>query len=517
MSAIISARTLTGLAAGAAVGGAIWAARRASESAATLAAPAARPGAPRVLILGAGFGGLTTAIELGRHARKGHQLDVTLVDRVNAHLFTPMLYQVATGLVEPGHVQYPARDIARHYGFRFRAGQIEAIDLERQQVIVGGEPLGYDRLVIALGSVSNYFGNASIKESAAALKSLGDAVAIRNRVIQAFERADVELDVAVRKALLTFVIVGGGATGVELTGSLNTLIQNGLLPVYPGVDPSEVRVILAEAGPALLSGMDPWLGETTARRLQDKGVEVWLGNPATDVGKDGIAFKDGQFVRSRTVIWAAGVRPSPLTAALEVERGRDGRLVVDEHLRLPSHPEVYALGDCAWFSIQEDGGRPAPPNAQTAVRQAPAVAANVVASLLGNPLQAFHYASEGNLVALGQGDGVALVGSQRLEGFPAWLAWRGFYLTQLMGFKNRLSVLVEWTSAYLGHRVTAGLDLSGSVESPPPGLAAQVSGPAQRTAPMPPDDGETPPRQAPDGASEASNESRAAAPSRAGR
>ena len=223
-----------------------------------------------------------------------------------------------------------------------------------------GERVGYDRLVVALGSVTNYFGNASIEQSAASLKSLGDAVAIRNRVVEAFERADAISDVAARQALLTFVIVGGGATGVELVGSLHTLIQNGLVPVYPSIDPHEVRVILAEAGPKLLNGMDPWMGEEAARRLQRKGVEVWTGNPATEVSEAGIAFRDGRFVPSRTVVWAAGVRPSPLTAALEVERGRDGRLVVDEHLRLPSHPEVFALGDCAWFPIPGENGRPAP-------------------------------------------------------------------------------------------------------------------------------------------------------------
>jgi NADH dehydrogenase len=208
--------------------------------------------------------------------------------------------------------------------------------------------------------------------------------------------------------------------------------------------------------------MDPWQGEEAARRLRQKGVEVWLGNPATQVSEEGIAFKDGRFVPSRTVVWAAGVRPSPLTAALDVERGRDGRLVVDEHLRLPAHPEVFALGDCAWFPIAEENGRPAPPNAQTAVRQAPVVAANVAASLKGESTRPYHYSSEGNLVALGQGDGLAQIGKAKLAGFPAWLAWRGYYQTQLIGFKNRLAVLVDWTSAYFGHRVTARLDVDAT-------------------------------------------------------
>jgi NADH dehydrogenase len=459
--------------AGLAAGAAFWASRRARAGASRLAARSARPGAPRVVILGAGFGGITTAIELGRLARRGVELDVTLVDRVNYHLFTPMLYQVATGLVEPGHIEYPTRVMARDYGFRFREGEVEAIDLDQRHVVVGGARLPYDRLVIALGSVTNYFGNDSIERSAASLKTLADAVAIRNRVLDSLERADVETDVAARSGLLTVVVVGGGATGVELAGSLHSLIRSGLLPIYPSIDPREVRIILAEAGNGLLGGMDPWLGEEARRRLVQKGVEVWLDNSATRVTETGIAFKDGRFVASRTVVWAAGVRPSPLTAGLAVERGRDGRLLVDQQLRLPSHPEVFALGDCAWFSVPEEDDRPAPPNAQTAVRQAPVVAENVAASLHGAPLLSFQYESEGNLVSLGQGDGVAQIGSARLRGFPAWLAWRGFYLSQLMGFKNRLGVLVEWTSAYFGYRGTALLDVArpsagpATAEAPP--------------------------------------------------
>jgi NADH dehydrogenase len=262
---------------------------------------------------------------------------------------------------------------------------------------------------------------------------------------------------------------------VELTGSLYTLIQNGMLPIYPNVDPREVRVILAEAGPKLLNGMDPWLGEKAQRRLEEKGIEVALANPVTDVVEDSISFKDGRVVPSRTVVWAAGVRPSPLTSALPVERGRDGRVVVGPELRLPAYPDVFALGDCASFPIPAENGRPAPPNAQTAVREAYVVARNVAASLQDAPLEPYDYANEGNLVALGQGDGVALLGSVRLEGFPAWLTWRGFYLTQLMGFKNRLGVLVEWTSAYFGHRATARLDVAGSLPPATPAAAPSPS------------------------------------------
>lgn len=452
----LSGLVMTGLL----LGAGYWLARRLTGAPAPRRPAERHPGQPHVLVLGAGFGGLTTAIELGKLESSGLGVNVTLVDRVNFHLFTPMLYQVATGLVEPGHVAYPARVIARDYGFEFREGLIEAIDLDKKQVKVGGHSIAYDYLVIALGSVANYFGNRSIEENALSLKTVGDAIDFRNRVVGAFEKADTEPDPAERRALLTFVVVGGGATGIELLGSLHSLIYNGLLPTYPGIDASEVRLLLAEAGPALLSGMDPWLGEKARVRLEVKGVEIAVSNPATAVSRDGITFKDGTFVPSRLVAWAAGVRPSPLTAALDVERGRDGRLMVDAHLRLPSHPEVFALGDCAWSPIPLENGRPAPPNAQTAVRQAPTVARNIAALVQGGSLAPFRYENEGNLVALGQGDGVALVGTRHLEGLPAWLMWRGFYLTQLMGFKNRLGVLVEWGSAYFGQRATARLDVA---------------------------------------------------------
>ncbi|MCC7372342.1 MAG: NAD(P)/FAD-dependent oxidoreductase [Chloroflexi bacterium] len=486
MGVLRGLRTASLVAAGAAAGGWLWTRARSERKAGWRQMP---PGAPRIVILGAGFGGLTTAIELGKQAQAGLRAEVLLIDRVNFHLFTPMLYQVATGLVEPGHVAYPARLIAQDYGFRFREGTVEAIDLDRRQVTVSGEAIPYDRLVLALGSVTNYFGNASIEAHAASLKTLGDAVAIRNRVLDAFERAEATRDAQERKRLLTFVVVGGGATGIELVSSLQTLIRNGLLPGYPRIEASDVRVVLAEAGPRLLNGMDPWLGETAARRMQEHGIELLLGNPATEVSEDGIAFKDGQRIESRTVIWAAGVRPSPVTAALEVERGKDGRLVVTPELHLSAYPDVYALGDCAWFPIPEDSGRPAPPNAQTAVRQAPVVAGNVAASLCGEPQDIYLYSNEGNLVALGQGDGVALVGPARLEGFPAWVTWRGFYLAQLMGFKNRLAVLLDWTSAYFGNRLAPRLDLT-----PTP------SGTSARAADRPPNETQSsplpPPREA---------------------
>jgi NADH:ubiquinone reductase (H+-translocating) len=441
--------------------------------------PRRAPGGKRVVILGAGFGGLTTAMALARLVRDGTAAaDITLVDRINVHLFTPMLYQVATGLVEPGNIAYPVRAIARRHGFNFREAEVSAIDLDRRRVVCDDGELSYDALVLALGSTTNYFGNASVQVHAASLKTLRDAVHIRNRLLDAFERADVESDPEARRRWLTFVVVGGGATGVELIGSMHSLVTHGMRLDYPSIDPSEVRLVLAEASPGILGGMDPWMGETALRHLRAKGIEVSLGNLVTEVSDDGVRFKDGTFIPSRTVVWAAGVRPAPLTAELPVEKGRDGRILVDEYLQVKGRPGVYALGDCAWFPVQGDDGKPAPPNAQTAVREATVVAHNVAAELHGGARQRYEYANEGSLVALGQGDGVADLRGFKVEGFPAWLIWRSFYLSELMGFKNRLGVLVDWFSAYFVQRDTAKLDVGTgpSLAEAPRGVRAKPAG-----------------------------------------
>lgn len=415
-------------------------------------------GSKRVLILGAGFGGLTVALELAKLLPDSTR-QVMMIDRVNFHLFTPMLYQVATGLLEPGNIVYSVRSLARDHGFRFHEAEAVGIDLERRIVATDRGEQPYDLLVLALGSVTNFFGNAAIQEHAVSLKNLRDAVTIRNRILDAFERSDVEQDPDARRALLTFVVVGGGATGVELTGSIRTLVSEGLLRDYPTISRSDVRLVLVEAGPSILGGMDPWLAETAVHHLRRQGIEVLLNHAATDVTAEGIRLEDGTFIPSKTVVWAAGVRPSPLTASLPIEKGRDGRLVVNEYLQVKGASGVYAVGDCAWFSIASDGGKPAPPNAATATREARVVAHNVAAELAGGERQRYEYRSEGNLVALGQGDAVADLGGYKVAGFPAWLIWRAFYLGQLMGFKDRLGVLLDWSTAYFVRRDTAKLDV----------------------------------------------------------
>ena len=446
----------------------------------------------RVVIVGAGFGGLTTAIELGKLVGEDSDFEVTLLDRVNFHLFTPMLYQVATGLVEPGHIAYPVRNIAREHGFTFREVNVTGVDLEGKRVVADDGEFPYDALVLALGSTTNYFGNASIQEHAASLKTLRDAVHIRNRVVDAFERADVETNPEARRAALTFVVVGGGATGVELMGSLRTLIFNGLLENYPSIDPSEVRLIVAEGSPRILNGFDPWMSERATARLTAMGVDVQVNARCTEVSPEGIHLKHGSFVPTRTVVWAAGVRPSPLADSLDVPKGKDGRLMVDAHLRVQGRADIYAIGDCAWFPVEDEEGRPAPPNAQTAVREAPVVARNIVASVRGGPLDRYHYANEGNLVALGQGAGVAYVKGVRLDGMPAWLLWRSFYLAELIGFRNRLQVLTDWFSAYFVSRNTAKLDVGSgpSIAEVPAAINAGLSGSGLPRADVPETAGE---------------------------
>ncbi|MBI4491621.1 MAG: NAD(P)/FAD-dependent oxidoreductase [Chloroflexi bacterium] len=413
----------------------------------------------RVVILGAGFAGLNAAMELARLWGRERAGRILLVDRVNAHLFTPILYHVATGLVEPGHIAYPVRVVAHRYGFDFHESVVRGVDLERRQVATDDGPLPYERLVLALGGATNFFGLEEVRRSSLTLKTLGDAIRIRNQLVEAFERAAVEPDARQRRKWLTFVVVGGGATGVELMGSMATLIREAMLATYTSVRPREVRLVLVEALPRLLGGLDPRVGQMAARRLQERGVELRLGTMVTRVTEDGTTTKTGEFLPAATVIWAAGVRASPLADQLPLERGKGGRIVVDACLEVPGWPGVHALGDVACFT-DPSTGRPLPPNAAVAVRQGSHLARNLAAVLEGSRPRPFRYQALGELISLGRNVAVAEIKGLRFDGLPAWLVWRSFYLSHLMGFKNQLGVLLDWSYAYFRRRDIARLDMA---------------------------------------------------------
>lgn len=413
----------------------------------------------RVVILGAGFGGLQAAMELARALGRERARQVTLVDRQNFHLFTPMLYQVATGLVEPGHIAYPLRLVARRYGFEFRQARVRELDLERRCLATDERALGFDHLVLAPGSATNFFDMDEARRHCLTLKTLGDGIRLRNALVDAFERAEAATDPQERRRWLTFVVVGGGATGVELMSSLATLMHEAMLPGYPRVGREEARLVLIEALPRLLAGLHSSLADRAAHRLRTLGVEVRLGTAVTAVTGEGVSTTGGEFIPARTVVWAAGVRASPLAAQVPAERGKGGRIVVDECLRVPGLPGLYAIGDVALFHDPR-AGQPLPPTAAVAVRQGRHLGRTLAEVLDGGSARPFRYRHLGELVALGRNCAVAEIKGVRFDGFLAWAVWRAFYLSQLMGFKNRLAVLLDWFNAYFRYRDIARLDLA---------------------------------------------------------
>ncbi len=449
---------------GAEAGWTLYRARsRRAEAWATLARQAARRVGPdgsgrRVLVLGAGFGGLAAAVELTRRFRNDLSTEVLLLDRNNYHLFTPLLYHAATGLVAVSAITYPLRVIARQKGFAFQESAVQDLDLSARVVHTDDGPLAYDALIVALGSTTNYFGNAALEEHSLRLKQAADAVAVRNQIVDAFERAELEPDPERRRALLTFVVVGAGATGVELTGAIHGYVYSVLLEDYPSVGPRDVRIILAEAAGEILRGVDRDLADYVLRDFRSRGIEVRTNLPVKRITAEGVETAGGEWIAAHTVIWTAGVRPTDLVGQLGAERARDGRVVVGEDLSLPGQPEVFVIGDAA-FCRDPASGDPLPPNAPVAIQEGRCAADNVWRRWQGLPSHAFHYRYKGELVSLGRNTAIANVFGVKLTGYPAWAVWRSYYLSQLHGFKNQLAVALDWSFAYFWRRDTARLPM----------------------------------------------------------
>jgi NADH dehydrogenase FAD-containing subunit len=411
-----------------------------------------------IVILGAGFAGTTATAELIRRLPPASGWTVTLVDRHNYFLFTPLLYHAATGLVDPSAILYPTRALSSASNYVFREATVQAIDPRRQVVFLDDGQLSYDYLVLGLGSVTNFFGKEDDLRHALVLKTAGDAIAMRNRIIDAFEEADICEDPAERRRLLTFVVVGGGATGIELMGAMRGLIRGTLAQQYRRIAPEEIRLVLLEALPEVLPGISRDLASYAVERLRALGIDVGLETPVERVDQDGLVTAGGEFIASRTIVWAAGVRPSPLAGHLDAPTIRNGRIQVNDYLQVEQFKNFFAAGDIAAVEDAETG-KVLPPNAAIAVQQGKALAQIILACLQNREPPPFCYHHKGEMVSLGRHEAVAEVKGVRVTGFPAWIMWRGFYLTQLMGFKNRLTVMLDWTFSYLNQRDTVRLEM----------------------------------------------------------
>jgi NADH dehydrogenase len=410
-----------------------------------LTLPARKPaGRPRVVIVGAGFGGLSAARELGDSGA-----DVLLLDRNNYHGFWPLLYQVATAGLEPEAIAYPARAILRKYGnTNFLMADVRGVDFERKQVLTTGAPIGYDYLILAAGSANNYFGDESLADKTFGMKDIDEAEKLRNHALLSFERAVSEPDPARRAALLTFVIVGGGPTGVELAGAFAELIRHVLKKDYPMLDVSQARVVLVEAGNRVLASFPVPLQRGALKRLKKMGVEIRLGSAVADVRAGEVMFKDGNTLRSETVVWAAGVRAARLADALNLALGRGARVRVEPTLNVPGRPEVFVIGDMAYLEGYKDG-QAYPMVAPVAMQQGKRAARNILAGLAGDPPQPFRYFDKGQMATIGRRAAVFDAFGVRLSGFLAWAGWLFVHLIALIGFRNRLVVLSNWVYNYL--------------------------------------------------------------------
>lgn len=407
----------------------------------------------RVVVLGAGFGGLTFC-----QAFEHPQASVTVVDRTNHHLFQPLLYQVATaGLAAPDIAQ-PIRSILSHKPrLAVVMDEVQGFDLAARRVFCRENCLDYDYLVLAFGGVTSYFGHPDWAESAPGLKTLDDALLIRRNVLLAFEEAENSRDAQEQARLMTIVIVGGGPTGVELAGACAELAHHVLRRDFEHIDPRRARIILVEALPRLLTQFPEDLSAKAQRQLERLGVEVRTSCPVKFLSPGALTLANGEVIQAENILWGAGVMAHPLTRQLGADLDRAGRIKVKPDLSLPGHPEVFAIGDIV--SLLQENGQPVPGVAPAAMQMAKHVAALIQRELdyAPNPGEraAFQYWDKGSLATLGRSAGIAQFGKVKLAGFLAWFAWLAVHLVFLIGFRNKLAVLVSWTYSYFAYRLGA--------------------------------------------------------------
>ena len=401
---------------------------------------------PQVVIIGGGFGGLSAARGL-----KNVECEVTVIDRHNHHVFQPLLYQVATAGLSPGDIASPIRWILRKQArLRVLLGTVERIDTSARQVWMDGrDALSYDYLVVAAGATHSYFGHDEWSTAAPGLKTLDDALAIRRRLLLAFEQAEREHDPSKQRRLLTFVIIGGGPTGVEMAGALAEIARQALRSEFDAIDPASARILLIEAGPSILPAFPASLRASAKRALVRLGVEVREGTAVTHVEDGAVAIGDER-VEAHTILWAAGVAAAPVGRDLGPDLDRAGRVNVASDLSAPGHAGVFVAGDLANFPHQT--GKPLPGVAQVAKQQGAHAARNIARLIRGEATRPFRYLDPGNMATIGRANAIADFGFLRVSGFMGWLLWLFVHILFLIGFRNRLSVLLQWAAAYLTYQ-----------------------------------------------------------------
>lgn len=405
----------------------------------------------KVIIVGGGFGGLNAARKLG----KSEELEITLIDQRNHHLFQPLLYQVAMAGLSPADIAAPIRALlAGQENTSVLKEKVIDVDLNNRQVRTTENHYPYDYLILACGSRHAYFGNNHWESFAPGLKTLEQATEIRRRVLNAFEEAEKEDDPKRQKELLTFVIVGGGPTGVELAGAVGEMSRFTLAKDFRRIDPKLTRIVLIEAGPRILPSFDKKLSSRAVRDLEKLGVQVWTSSPVTHLDK-GEVHVGGERINCATILWAAGVKPSGLNQKLGEELDRQGRVVVKKDLSLPNHSNVFVIGDQAHF--KNKAGNPLPGVAPVAMQQGNFVGQLILDEIAGKPRQEFTYRDKGQMATIGRSQAIVESGKLKFAGFPAWLAWLIVHIYYLTGFRNRIFVVMQWAWSYLTFRRGARL------------------------------------------------------------
>ena len=428
---------------------------------------------PTVVIVGAGFGGMRLARALRRAPVR-----VLLLDRHNYHLFQPLLYQVATAGLEPEQIARPVRAIlGRQPNFDFRMVEVTGVDFTARQVQTTGGAFAYDYLVLAIGGATNFYGLEGVQRRGFELKDIPHALALRNHVLRCFETAMLESDADRRRALLTFAVVGGGPTGVEMAGALSELIRLVLARDYPRLNLNDTRVLLLEAADRLLTSFPPKLSAAAQRTLWRKHVEVRFGATVEEYDGNNLQLQSGEVIPAATLMWAAGVQAAELARTVGLETGRQGRVPVLPTLQVAARPEVFVIGDAAYL---EADGTPLPMVAPVAMQMADTTAANIRHLLTSTPLETFQFKDPGSLATIGRNAAVASIGGFAFKGFAAWVVWLTIHLVRIIGFRNKLAVLLNWAWDYFFYERGARLITLARPDQQPVGGAGAVPLPSTR-------------------------------------